>query len=223
MSKWPYQAVTSTWSTWAPGQLATSPSSRCFWPRTVSPSAWWRCTWWWPSWAVSSRSLSRPSPTSRTPSSGIKQTPTIRRSLALRRQWVSTCCEAADWRCCVSVSSLSDTPASLRQWTLVELWKIDFIFQIEDYLSQAVLLLCNKDLVVGVKSWNPPVLHFWRPLLFCWLLCFACMIFQQQQCSDLNIADEAAALEMIQERVTLKKEWQILKESFDWNRHNRIS
>lgn len=52
--------------------------------------------------------------------------------------------------------------------------------------------MCNKDLAGGVKSWNPPVLHFWRPLLFCWLLCFACMIFQQL-CTYWNIASEAEA------------------------------
>lgn len=108
MSKWPYPAVTSTWSTWAPGQLATSPSSRCSWPRTVSLLGWWRSTWWWPSWAVSSRSLSLHSLTSPTPSSGIKQTPTIRRSLAWQRLWVSSRCEAADGRCCISTVSLSD-------------------------------------------------------------------------------------------------------------------
>lgn len=58
-----------------------------------------------------------------------------------------------------------------------------YFFENWGLFSQGLLLLCNKDLAGGVKSWNPPVLHFWRPLLFCWLLCFACMIFQQQ-CSD---------------------------------------
>lgn len=175
MSKWPYQAVTSTWSTWAPGQLATSPSSRCSWPRIVSPLAWWRSTWWWPSWAVSSRSLSLPSLTSHTPSSGIKQTPTIRRSLALQRLWVSTCCEAADLTCCVRLGSLSDTHTIFRQWTLVELLKIDFILFL---LSTAFANYI--DIASSVKSWNLTVLHLWKPLLFCWLLCFSCMIIQQQ-------------------------------------------
>lgn len=139
MSKWPYRAATSTWFTWAPGQLATSPSWRCCWPRTGSLLALWRSTWWWPSWAVSSRSLSQPSPTSPIPSSGIRRTPTTRRSLALRRLWVSSC----HWRCCISISLLS--LATSRQWTWDELLKIDVMLSCWGLFEQGQNLMRNND------------------------------------------------------------------------------
>ena len=150
MSKWPYRAATSTWFTWAPGQLATSPSWRCCWPRTGSLLALWRSTWWWPSWAASSKSLSRPSPTSPTPSSGIRQTPTTRRSLALQRLWVSSCYQAADCRCCVSDSLLS--LATFRQWTWAELWKIDVMLSCGGLFEQGQNLMRNND--AAEWRWN---------------------------------------------------------------------
>lgn len=132
MSKWPYRAATSTWFTWVPGQLATSPSWRCCWPRPGSLLAWWRSTWWWPSWAVSSRSRSPPSPSSPIPSSGIRQTPTTRRSLAWRRLRV---------RCCTSVSLL----ATFGQWTWAELWKIDVMLSRWGLFERGQNLMRNND------------------------------------------------------------------------------
>lgn len=172
MNKWPYQAATSTWSTWAPGRLATSPSSRCFWPRTASPLAWWKCTWWWPSWADSSRSPSRPSPTSPTPSSGIRQTPTIRRSLAWQRLWVSS--RLWGWRLKMydaSVGSLLDTCAPLKAVNLS--WTFGDWFSSVFFSSQVLLLLtchieqevCNLKIPRRCTSKGP------------WGLCLLCVIF----------------------------------------------
>lgn len=63
-------------------------------------------------------------------------------------------------------------------WTF-ENWFYLIFFLNWGLFSRGLLSLSNKDLAGGVKSPNLPVLHFWRPLLFCWLLCFSC-IFQQQ-------------------------------------------
>lgn len=41
-SKPPFQVVTSTWSTWAPGPQDTNQSWGSPWPKPPSPSTWWR-------------------------------------------------------------------------------------------------------------------------------------------------------------------------------------
>lgn len=192
MSKLLYQAVTWTWSSWAPGRLATSPSSRCCWPRTASPSAWWRSTWWWPSWAVSSRSLSLPPPTSHTPSSGIKQTPTVRGSLASQRQWVSTCCEAAVWRCCGSVGSLTGSlylQALNLGWTF-ENWCFYFSKLRIIYPGTAFVTICKNDLAGGVESWNPPSAAFLKATALL-LTSLFCMYDISAACADYISAYEA--------------------------------